>query len=133
METITLLDGRMLPVADIRLDADGWNFTRISSGERLTYKIRQSDKTYYFPAYDVTFGNDQISKDRRGQELTAPLETNTTKILAKQLVTDPLAAPADFAAGAVAQLKKIASSPVTLVIGALLVAGLVIYFVPKSK
>lgn len=133
MEEITLLDGRMLPASDIQLDSDGWNFSRVSSGERLTYKIKQSDKRYYFPGYDYAFGNDQISKDLSGAELTPQLEESVTKIFAGQIVTDPLAAPADFAAAGVEKLKAVASSPITWAVAGLVVVGLVIYFVPRPR
>lgn len=134
MNKVTLIDGRILPVADVQLDSDGWNFSRISSGERLTYQLKFADKIKYFPNYNVSFGNDQIYQEKaraQGKDVGGPLPTNVTGIFAKQLVTDPLAAPADFAASAIDKVKKIASSPMTIVVTGLVVAGVAIFLISR--
>lgn len=132
VETVSLIDGRMIPVADIQMENDGWNFSRVSSGERLTYKLKQSDKRYYFPDYDVTFGNDQISKDLSGAPLTPPLTTNVTVIAAGQLLTDPLAAPAETLSNVGDRINDAISSHI--VWGLVIAAGVVIliYYVPRK-
>jgi hypothetical protein len=140
IQDVTLIDGRILPVQDIELASDGWNFVRKSSGEILTYQLKQRDKVAYFPRYDVAYGNEKLYQaglNRTGStNVGEPLSTNTTGIFARQLVTDPLAAPAEFASDAVEGAKKLVQSPQFLIVGGIVVfalaAFLVMRYAPKS-
>lgn len=129
VESVTLIDGRMIPASDIQLENDGWNFTRISSGERLTYQLKMGDKQYYFPDFDVAYSTSKIETDLTG---IPPQETNVTKIIAGQLLTDPLAAPAETLDRLGDRINSAISSPIMwgLVIAA--GVGLIIYFVPRK-
>jgi hypothetical protein len=133
IQSVTLLDGRILPVQDIQLEPDQWNFTRISTGERLTYDMRQQDKRQ-FPNFDVVKSNDEIYKEVN-QETSNPGSTNVTSLFIQQLATDPLAAPADAVASVVDRVDKITSSPTFIIVGGLVVVGLAIFilsrYVPK--
>lgn len=133
IQSVTLLDGRILPVQDIRLEPDQWNFTRVSSGERLTYEMRQQDKRQ-FQDFDVVKSNDEIYKEVN-QEQSNPGSTNVTSLFIQQLATDPLAAPADAVSAVAARVDSITSSPVFIIVGGLVLAGLVVFvltrYVPK--
>lgn len=137
---VELLDGRILPVTDVYI-RDGWEFFRVSTGERLTYLIRQGDKRRFWPDdFDAIKSNDEIYQEQarvRGLHPSGPLTTNVTQILAYQLATDPLAAPAEAAQSITNRVSQIAGSPTFLIVCGLVVTALAMFLIvryaPKPK
>lgn len=125
---IRLLDSRIIPSEDIRLERNKWQFTRISSGEDLTKQIRRVDKET-FAGYDNAAYNRYLSGGLGAEELP----TNVTGIFTKQILTDPLAAPADAASKAVDSVKAAVKSPWTWAAVGLVVVVLVVIYVPKPR
>lgn len=132
LDDIKLIDGRIIPWEDIRLEKNNWQFSRKSTGEDLTRQIRLADKREGWAEYD----NEAYNRYLSGGKDAKDLPTNVTGIFTKQILTDPLAAPADAAAGAVKTLKETVTSPKFLIIAGLatvlLIGGLVIYYKPRS-
>jgi hypothetical protein len=129
---ITLSDGTIVPVDSINFDSDTYHF--YLNSQDITNLISRADKIANWTAFDPSVDNTRLSNERTGG--TGPVDnlpTNTTGIFIDQILTDPLAAPADAISGAIDSVKKSFQSPVTwLVVGGIAVVLLVLY-VPRNK
>jgi hypothetical protein len=127
---INLLDGRQINDAAITLTPSNQRFYLNETGEDLTRLIRQADKRT-FAGFDAALTNELYYQEAHPN---AP-EVGSTSVTANffdQILTDPLAAPADAAAGAADTLKKAVTSNTAVIIGGVLIFGLILYFAPRK-
>lgn len=125
-----LLDNREYAAADITLDPVNQRFYDTMTGEDLTRLIKNADKKT-FGGFDQTLSNDLAYKEIHPGTPEVG-STSVTGNFFKQIITDPLDAPAEFAQDATNAAKKAIQSPVTWGIVALGVVALVIWFVPRK-
>lgn len=109
-----LTDNRAVAIKDVVFDSDTQRFYLAETGEDITFKIYRKDKVL-FTGFDSVKTNELYYREAH-PDAPPPGETNVTKIFLGQLVTDPLAAPADVLNSGVESLKKTLSSPVAWVV-----------------
>lgn len=127
---INLLDGRQIPAAGISLNTSNQRFYLNETGEDITRLIRIMDKRT-FAGFDASLSNELFYQETH-PDAPEVGSTSVTGNFVHQILTDPLAAPADAAASAAASIKKGLESPVTLGIAALVLLGLALYFFPRK-
>lgn len=125
---ITLLDGTSVPVASIVFDPTTYHF--FLNSQDVTDLISRADKIANWSGFDPTVDNTRLANlQTSGNDVPEEnLPTNVTGILVNQLLTDPLAAPANAISSGIASIKSSFQSPVTwLVVGGIAVVLLVLY------
>jgi hypothetical protein len=130
---VTLLDGRTVDSRDLSLNRDSYRVTYLGT-EDVTRNMRQSDKVSVFSGFSRERDNIRSSDDSRIAQNLPPVQVGSTSILAnftRQIVTDPLAAPLDYADDKITG-RLFKSSTVRLVV-LLVVLGAVFYFWPVIR
>ena len=131
---LTLISGRQIDIAGLHLDRSSYRV--YYGGEDITNDMRQADKVRIFPGFDRSKDNERAYSDRYAQEHggNRPAPTGSTSVLvnfARQIVTDPLAAPLDYADEKVTG-RLLGSSTVRIAVTLALI-GAVVYFWPAIR
>lgn len=128
---ITLLDGRTIPAAAITFNPDNQRAYLNATGEDLTRLIRQADKRAAFAGFDQSLTNELFFKEANPNAPEVG-STSVTRNFFDQIFTDPLAAPADAAAGAVASVKSAVTSQTGMIIAGAVILGLLVWILPRK-
>jgi hypothetical protein len=127
---ITLLDGRTIPAANISFNPDNQRAYLNATGEDLTRLIRQADKRN-FAGFDQSLTNELFFKEAH-PDAPEVGSTSVTRNFIDQIITDPLAAPADAAAGAVAAVKGAVTSQTGMIVVGVIILGLLVWILPRK-
>src|SRR5687767_8847895 len=96
---VTLLDGRTVDSRDLSLNRVTYHVTYLGT-EDVTRLMRQNDKAAVFSSFDRSRDNIRASDEDRQAQGLAPIRHGSTSLLGNfttQILTDPLAAPLQFA------------------------------------
>lgn len=127
---INLLDGRQINDAEISFAPSNQRAYLTATGEDLTRLIRQADKRT-FAGFDQSLTNELFYKETH-PDAPEVGSTSVTRNFFEQIFTDPLAAPADAAAGAVASVKSAVTSQTGMIIAGAVILGLLVWILPRK-
>lgn len=129
---ITLLTGAKIESQELTFDRNTYHF--FFRGVDITDDIRRADKISIVPNFDVTKDNYRLSDEgpvtgQKGNYGLNDLDESTTRILVKQLATDPLGAPIESLNRTAEKFFALPGIQKILIVGAI---GAVLYIAVKK-